>query len=71
MAAAGLAGSITLRGVHAGSEELKQGSGSVILLRLNDDILQDMKKASKTQDGLRFSTGSTPVRFSPRKYNTK
>ena len=51
--------------LHGGNEEpidLKPGSGSAILFKLSDSVLREIQKASQMQDGLSFTTGSTPVR---------
>lgn len=55
-------GSISLRGVGEDSKDLKPGSSSAILLKLDDNVLRDLKKASSTPTGISFLTGSTPVR---------
>lgn len=65
MAAAKSAGSILLHGAGEDSGDLKAGSSFAILLKLNDSVLKDLKKASNTQDGLYFAAGSNPVRMIP------
>ena len=53
------AGGISLHGPAEHVGDLKAGTSSAILLKLGEDVLQDLKGAAK--DELRFVTGSSPV----------
>ena len=57
-------GSISLRGA-AEVEDPKPGRTSALLLNLDGGLVQELKKASREKDGLRFVTGNTPVRCLP------
>ena len=54
-------GDITLHGAAPDSSDLKSGFSSAILLRLNDSVLKDLKKASHAENDLSFQTGKIPV----------
>ena len=56
---------ISLHGVAGTADGLKPGSGSAVLCKLNEGILQDLRKASQAKDALRFVTGSAPVSQAP------
>ena len=61
MAATASPGSILLRGA-AEAEDIKTGNSSAILLKLTDNVLQDVRKASQEKGRLQFVAGATPVR---------
>ncbi|KAF2483235.1 hypothetical protein BDY17DRAFT_297069 [Neohortaea acidophila] len=51
---------VTLRAPGQEPATLKPGSSSGILLHLSDSVVQDITKAAKTPDALRFSAGPSP-----------
>ena len=53
------AGGISLHGPDDEVGDLKPGTSSAILVKFGEDVLRDLKSASK--DELRFVTGNTPV----------
>lgn len=53
---------ISLHGPGEDAGELRQGMSSGLLLRLGEDVLEELKS---NEDGLRFVTGNTPVRWLP------
>lgn len=62
---------VTLRAPGQEPATLKPGSSSGILLHLSDSVVQDITKAAKTPDALRFSAGPSPVRLpSPLPFTT-
>lgn len=58
-----MSSNISLHGVGEDARDLKPGTSSAIVLKLEDNVLNDLKKASSTPGGLSFTTGSTPVRI--------
>lgn len=58
MAAAIPASGIALHGVAEGEDDLNPRMGSVILFKLSDSILEDIRT---TKEGLRLVTGNVPV----------
>jgi len=60
MAASMAAATISLRGA-ADIDDPKPGRAAALLLKLDGGVVQDLKKASREKDGLRFNTGATPV----------
>ncbi|KAK5163790.1 uncharacterized protein LTR77_010464 [Saxophila tyrrhenica] len=59
MAAPTPAGSISLRGAPD-VEDAKAGHSCALLLKLDQEVVQDLRKASREKEGLRFTAGSTP-----------
>lgn len=53
---------ISLHGSGKDVGELRQGMSSGLLLRLGEDVLQELKS---NEDALRFVTGNTPVCWLP------
>ena len=53
--------SITLRGGSGVAEQVPAGKGTAILLKLNDSVLQDLKKSAQSKDGPTLVTGDAPV----------
>lgn len=53
--------SISLHG-GANDHELKPGYASAVLVKLDDGTVQELRRAARDKDTLRFTTGSTPVR---------
>ena len=63
MASSKVASSIAVHDIDEISNKLKPGTSSAILLRLNDNVLKDLRKASSNPGSLSFTTGSVPVRI--------
>jgi hypothetical protein len=55
-----LADPITLIG-GAVEEGPQPGRSSALILKVDEQTLQQFQRASREKDGLRFTTGSTPV----------
>lgn len=54
---------LTLHGfAQSDHSDKKQSTHSAVLLKLSDNLLDDVKKHSNAQGGLQFITGNTPVR---------
>ncbi|KAF2170101.1 hypothetical protein M409DRAFT_19708 [Zasmidium cellare ATCC 36951] len=51
---------LTLHGLAAIDQDPKHDTNPAILFRLNDSLLEDVKKASSCQGGLQLLTGSAP-----------
>jgi len=52
--------------LHAPSADMdssKHNSKSAILFKLSQSMLNDLREASSTKDGLQFVTGKAPVRL--------
>lgn len=55
------ASGISLHGAATHQAESKHTSMSAMLFRLNEEMLQDLRKASQSSGGLQFVTGKSPV----------
>jgi len=53
-------GGIKLHGAEYGGKDSEVGSTTAVLVRLDEGMIQSMKKASHAKDELHFLTGSTP-----------
>ncbi|KAI7321824.1 hypothetical protein KC367_g1477 [Hortaea werneckii] len=51
---------IALHGIGRSADYEKSHIGNAVLLKLNDGLLKDIKKASGTKDGVQFMTGNSP-----------
>ncbi|RMY01808.1 hypothetical protein D0867_11266 [Hortaea werneckii] len=51
---------IALHGIGRSADDGKSHIGNALLLRLNDGLFKDIKKASGTKDGVQFMTGNSP-----------
>ncbi|KAI6818747.1 hypothetical protein KC332_g10234 [Hortaea werneckii] len=51
---------IALHGIGRSADDEKSHIGNALLLKLNDGLFTDIKKASGTKDGVQFITGNSP-----------